>query len=285
MNKRFNLLVCLVLLMSCASGPPRKSPEIKRAELFFSYGTQKLVRGDYKGALSDLQKAHKLDAENLDITNNLAMAYYLRGDHNSGMNLVRKIIKNKPDYMDARVNYASMLFNLNKYKSAIKQYKKVLENLTYDKQYRTHYNLGLAYLRLRKLSLAEDHFKAAIKENTNYCPAFFEYGRLLEDKRQWEQALETLSEGTKGECYKEPAPFYQIALIHHKMGEKEKAWKKYEDIITRFPGSEYAKQARNKMGLFKDQVSGSSAAVQKKYSGKRFNKKIDQNSSPEVPQF
>ncbi len=245
-NIHFRSLCLLILgtqiLTSCAS----KSAKLKQkqADLYFGAGTQSLMDQQYTDALKNLLEANKLNPNNSEILNNLAMAYYFKGERDLAVTHLKRALEIDDDNSDAKINLASIYFKDKDYNAAEKIYKEVLRDLTYDKQARTFYNLGMLEIVRQNPVAAENHFKKSIKEDDNYCPSYHQLGLIQYNRRQFNSALGNFKEATMGSCYETPGPHYYQALTLIELKRYDDARMKLDEIDTRFKKSSFAAKAR-----------------------------------------
>lgn len=239
------LLIVLVFLTACSS---RNEKSLKQSGLYFAAGTQSLMNKQYTEALRNLVEADKLDPENSDILTNLAMAYYFKGEKELAIQHLNKALKINKDNSDAKTNLASIYYKDGRFDDAEKIYKQVLRDLTYDKQARTFYNLGLLELDAHKdLVAAENYFKKSINEDDNYCPAYYQLGMVQYQRRQFNSALKNFKEATLGSCVTSPAPHYHQALSLMGLKRYSEARMKLDEVESKFRKTVYAVKARQKM--------------------------------------
>lgn len=235
----------LMLVTSCAS---KKGIENKKAGIYFAAGTQSLMQKQYTDALKNLLEANKLNPNNAEILNNLGMAYYFKGEMELAVRTLKTTLKIDKNNSDAKINLASIAFKQGRVSEAERLYKSVLEDLTYDKQARTLYNLGILELEGKQNTVsAENYFKKSIKEDDNYCPAYYHLGLLQYNRRQFNSALKNFKEASMGTCYEIPAPHYYQALTLIQLKRYQDARIKLDDIDTRFKKSVFAVKAREKV--------------------------------------
>ncbi len=243
---RIMITLCiLAILVSCSSA---KKKQQEKAELYFGAGTQSLMSQEYTDALTNLLRANELDPQNPEIMNNLAMAYYFKGERDLAIKTLKKSLEVK-DTSDAKVNLASIHFENGDLATAEKIYKSVLRDLTYEKQARTLYNLGLIELKRGKTAGAENYFKKSAKEDSNYCPTSFQLGLLNYKRQYFEKALKNFREATIGTCYDEPAAHFYQGLSLNGLKRYHEAMMKFDEIDARFKSSEYAAKARKQLQL------------------------------------
>lgn len=243
--KNLLLIALAVSISACAS----KADQTKKrqSELYFGAGTQSLMSQDYTDALANLLKANQLDPENPGILTNLGMAYYFKGERDLAVTTLKKSIDINEDNSDARINLASIYFNDGDYTNSERIYKEILKDLTYEKQARTYYNLGLIEVRRQRTAEAVNYFKKSIKEETSYCPAYFQLGLLQFGNNQFQSANKNFREATMGTCYETPAAHYYQALTLTKLRRFNDARMKFDEIDAKFSKTEYAAKARSKM--------------------------------------
>lgn len=243
-RKNIIIMAMLIAVSACSSTSNKKK---QQADLYFGAGTQSLITKDYTDALMNLTKANELDPENAGILTNLGMAYYFKGERDLAIKTLNQSIKIDENNSDAKINLASIYFNDGDIAQAEKMYKLVLRDLTYEKQARTFYNLGLIELRKKNTGAAENYFNRSVKEDSNYCPSLFEIGLLQYEKRQYSQAYQNFKDATMGTCYESPAPHYHQALSLIGLRRINEARVKLDEVDARFGKSDFAVLARRKM--------------------------------------
>lgn len=235
-----------MILTSCSS--KKDDLRLKQAGLYFGAGTQSLMEKEYTEALKNLLQANSMDPNNPEILNNLGMAYYFKGEKDLAVKHLKLALKINPDSSDAKVNLASIFFKDKNYSEAERLYKLVLKDLTYDKQARTLFNLGIIEFEAKNdLIAAENYFKRSLKEDSNYCPAYFQLGLTQFKRRQFNNALKNFKEAGMGSCYETPAPHYYQALTQIELRQFDDARIKLDEIETRFKKSNFAIKAREKI--------------------------------------
>ncbi|MGE3610882.1 MAG: tetratricopeptide repeat protein [Bacteriovoracaceae bacterium] len=238
------VLASLVLLSACSS---KSNQNAKQAALYFGAGTQSLMDQQYTDALNSLLKANELDPKNSEILNNLGMAYYFKGEKELAIKHLNLSLEYNENNSDAKQNLASIYFKDGNLKNAEKLYKEVLRDLTYDKQARTLYNLGMIEIQNKNNLAAEDYFQKSIKEDENYCPSYFQIGLLKYNQRQFNKALRNFKEATQGLCTNSPIAHYYQGLSLTELRRFDDARIKFDEIESRFKKSIYAIKSRNKI--------------------------------------
>ena len=248
LKNSMGLILSAVLfgLVSCASSKPKEIN--KTAQIYFNAGTSSLMSKDYTEALTNLLKSNELEPNNTDILNNLGMAYYFKGDSDLALKALGQSLKIDPKNSDARTNMASIYYHNGKFQEAESIYKEVLKDLTYDKQARTYYNLGVLELEKKQNSTqAEKYFNLALKEAEDYCPAHYKLGSIAFSRRQFNKAYTSFREATMGTCLNSAAAHFHQALAMIELRKFSDARMKLDEVENRFKNSTYAVKARAKM--------------------------------------
>lgn len=239
------LSAILFTLTSCASKPKEMN---KRAQIYFNAGTQSLMTREYTDALTNLLRANEMEPNNAEIMNNLGMAYHFKGDEALAVKCLKRTLELDPKNSDALANIGSIHYEAGRFQEAEAIYKEVLKDLTYDKQARTYYNLGILELdKKRNPNQAEIYFKAAIKEAEEYCPAHYRLGTIYFSNREYNKAYRSFREATMGTCVDSPSAHYNQALTLIELKKFSDARIKLDDIQNRFQKTAYGVKARTKM--------------------------------------
>ena len=243
MNK-IALILSFLFLVSCSSTLSKKE---KIAELHYATGTQNLMAQEYTEALTNLLKANELYPNNPGILTNLGMAYYFKGEKDTAVKILNRSIEIDKKNSDSRINLASIYFREGDIDKSERLYKEVLKDLTYDKQARTFYNLGIIEIEKSNSVAAENYFRKAITEDQNYCPASFQLGVIKYNRKDFRKALQLFKDATFGTCYNSPSAHYYQGLALIGLGNITDARIKLDEVNHRFKKTEYASRARQKL--------------------------------------
>lgn len=264
-NFHFVLFSFLCLNWGCSNWSVKEKTNNRKAELYYTHGTENLVNKNYTDALKLLLKAHNLTPKDTRINNNLGMAYYFKGKREKAIEYIKTSIKLSPTNSDARNNLGSIYLNLGRYPEARAQYEKVREDLIYKHQYRIYYNLAIISHREGNIKKSINYLQKSLDDRKDYCPAFYKLGEINLSQNNLAKAMKFFKHASKGTCYNYPAPIYQQAQVWLKMNEMAKARKKFLEVQEKYPKTVFAKMATNKL---------------KSMANNKI-EKIDINSSPE----
>jgi type IV pilus assembly protein PilF len=256
----------IILLSACSHNrTPEKNPDQKKADIYYMYGTDSLLKQKYTEALDHLLKAYNLEPNNHLVLNNLGMAYYFKKDTAKALKYINRSLELNPQNSDARNNLASIYFHKSKFNEAKEQYQKILTHLTYKHQYRVHYNLGLISLKQNKWQNAESEFKLSVAEKDDYCPANYQLGKIKNRLNDSKRARDYFLKAMSGTCIKYPAPQFELANISLRKGRYKKARAQYLEIIERFPDTTYMVRAQSKLVQLKELINNVDLSKRGKY--------------------
>jgi Tfp pilus assembly protein PilF len=238
------LIFTLLIVSNCSSNKTvHKSPEDKKAELFYEHGTEKLIKKEYTQALSFFLKAVALKPKNTKIRNNLAMTYWFKNKADLAVSHLKEAIQLDESNSDARNNLASIYYQQKKYDLSLLEYRKVAANLTYSRQYRTYYNMALIFLKKGEIELVVEHLDKSLKERSDYCPAHYQRGKLLYKNRKFNLALEEFHQSSLGTCVVNAGPLFWKAKTLASQKRFFKAKQMFKETIKKFPRTGYAKKS------------------------------------------
>lgn len=247
-NHSLSVLILVFTIFSCslADRNRNKSTEEKKADIYYSHGTSKLISKEYTQALRYLLKARALRPKDSKILNNLGMTYFFKKNYKRSRIHLERAILLDPKNSDARNNLASLYFKLGKLNKAKNEYEAVLKDLIYSHQYRVLYNLALIDLRKGIKNAARDKLELSISNKKDYCPAKYLLGQIHFSQKAYRKALESYQDASKGVCYGEAAPHFMQGLTFEKLGLLKSARDKYQFIIEKHPQSKYAKLSKKR---------------------------------------
>lgn len=243
--KTFFMILTLTLVMtSCSSNNKKVSAKEKRAKIYYAQGTRNLVDKEYTKALKNLIESNTYVSDSTKTHTNLGMAYYFKKNKTLAINHLKHAIELDSKNTDARLNLATIYMEDNQLELAENHYQAILKDLVYEKQFRTYYNLGVLELRRGKIVKAQSYFKSSIDINENYCPSFFQLGKISYKKANYKRALKMYREATMGTCYENPEPHYLQALSLIKLKRYSDAKIKLEEMTEKFALTKYEAMAQ-----------------------------------------
>ena len=170
------------MLVGAASGcSSSQDEEVRKLQARNSYDNAVRNLSDNRLALgmAALKDAIQLDPDNAQFHNTLGLVYLNLGrpiDGQAEIQMAIDLDKNNPDFQH---NLGISLAQQSRFEDAIAAYKKALSFPTYTTPEVAYYNMGEAYIRLRKPQEAEESFRAAIQLEPVMIAAHYGLGLAL----------------------------------------------------------------------------------------------------------
>ena len=254
----FRNLICFLVFMissalfltSCASSHGKEE-----ALLHLEMGSAFLQSGRYPDALRELLLAEKADPTNPIVQNNLGLTYFIRERSDVAQKHLRKAVELKPEYTEARNNLARVLIELGQYDKAISELKTVMKDLTYGDISKSLTNLGLAYFKKGQYQDAKKRLSEALKANRENCLAYNLFGRSQLELGELNQAASSLDSAVvlcQPQEFDEP--HYFAGLAYNKLGNREKAIARLEEVVRLYPAGKYNRKAQEMLNSINKQV-------------------------------
>jgi tetratricopeptide (TPR) repeat protein len=144
----------------------------------------------YEEALKD--PANEYD---VDLNNNLTVAYRLAKKYDRAEATARKVLSRTKDNADAYKNLALIYFDQGNFRLA--EFISANARKLDDKDPGVYNNLGLIYLKLDDRRLALGQFQKAVALNKDFAPSLFNIGAMALSYRDYESAEKVLSHATE----------------------------------------------------------------------------------------
>ncbi|MCC6278176.1 MAG: tetratricopeptide repeat protein [Oligoflexia bacterium] len=243
--RKLLLLAILFSAFGCSSAGVKK----EKAQLHLRIGTQNLMKGFYPQALKELIEAEKHDPEDPVIQNNLGLAYFVRKEFDRAQIHISKAVQLNPNYTDARNNLGRVFIEMAKYDSAIQELLLVGKDLTYPQPEKAMVNLGIAYMKKGEQVQAQEAFRKALESNGSFCPAHNYFGQSLFKAQKFAEASQAFESALQNCGNKYDEAHYFSGLTYYKLGQKEKAVARLEEVVKNYPTSEYATKAKSMLKI------------------------------------
>jgi Tfp pilus assembly protein PilF len=244
MKKLSIILIILMVTISCASNKNAKTSDERKANLYYTQGTQNLLDAQYTNALKNLLEAYKYRPNDTKILNNLGMAYYYKKSVGNAKRFLNEALELDPKNSDARMNLANIHMEQADYTSAETQYKKILQDLLFPKQFQTYHNLAKLEQKRRNTLATKKYLAQSIEANENYCPAYFDLGTIQMEEGQFAKAEQNFKEASMGLCYKKPEPRFLRAKALVQMNQYFEATQILEEMTETFAMTKWEQIAR-----------------------------------------
>jgi tetratricopeptide (TPR) repeat protein len=163
-------------------------------------------QGQYDQALEHYRRALNLE-DNNGVRMNIALTYYLKGERETADRLFQEVVALDNSYLELFDFLASVG----------------------DAQ--EAYDVGVAYLRQKRLDLALAQFEQAIQADPQFADALNAKGVVLTHQGQYDQAL-SMFEKASGLDPGQLGFRLNISLVHYLRGDRQKADALYQQLIA-----------------------------------------------------
>jgi Flp pilus assembly protein TadD/2-polyprenyl-3-methyl-5-hydroxy-6-metoxy-1,4-benzoquinol methylase len=158
-------------------------------EVLNIFGSNNLALQNFKRAITNFNKAIKLNPNIPTIYYNLGLAFHHIGNMDDAIVNYKKAIEIKPDYDEALNNMGMSLEEKGDVEGAIDKYNKVLA--TNPNHAGAYYNLGNVFCSKDNLILAIQNYNKAISIKPDYAEAYYNMGIALQKQGKIKEAIES----------------------------------------------------------------------------------------------
>ncbi len=200
-------------------------------------GVTLLEKGQIDEAITQFQKAMKIQSDGSEVHNDLGIALIRNGRMDDGMAQFRKALEIEPNNIKTHINLGNALVAQGKFNEAIEWYQKAIE--INPAAAGAHYNLGIALGEKGQMDEAMTHYQKAIQLNPDYAEAHYNLGvvfglrgRLAESAGQYRKAIELKPDNADAHG--------NLANVLAAQGRLEEAIPEYRRTLELMPNSAQA---------------------------------------------
>jgi len=216
-----------IILSGCAQD---KALMKRRAQAKRDLGKSHLADGNYTAGLNELREAVRVDPENPEIHNDLALIYREMRMYTQAITHFDKAIELRPDYSEAYNNLGTVYLILADWNRAINCFKTALTNSLYATPHFAYNNLGLAYYEKGQLKLAVEAYLNAVQANPSFSRAYHNLGIAYEALGEWDRALEAYNESIRY-APDDPRSYLRLGKLYLRLNKLPLAVENLEETI------------------------------------------------------
>ena len=229
----------IIFLVACSSQTQKKSNE-DTAVIFLQLGERYLELNKLELARENLQHALKLDEQNAQIYNALALLNEKLHKLNDAMaNYQKAFVLNSHD-LRIKNNYGRFLCEQDNTQQGMVLLEQAANDGLNERSWLAMTNLGLCYLQMGNSLEAERYFLQSLQINTDYSPALLEMQKIRYEKGNMADAKAFLVRYQR--VSQETAQSLFIAIkIENATGNNTLAEQYKQSLLSQFPLSQEAK--------------------------------------------
>ncbi len=195
MRFRRNFFCCLFILFSAAALLPLLSgcgadrvAQKKKAATLADLGNAMAAEGNTRGGLQKLLEAARLDPDNGEIYQQIALVFRSLGDYPLSLKYFRKALELKPQFPEATNNMGTVYLLMGDWNKAIACFREAAEDIKYQTPQYAYNNMGLAYFKMGDTQKAIENYETALRLSRSYAVVYLNLARLYEKKGDLKQA-------------------------------------------------------------------------------------------------
>ncbi len=245
MGKLGWVALLVLALTSCTAENPlgrSASPE-EQARVDLQLGVRYLEMGMLTDAREKLLQAEALDPNNAEAQDALAVLSEKLGQRKEADYHYRRAIELNPEGYSSQNNYGRFLCESGHFDEGFELLQQALQQPLNNRKWFAQTNIGLCYLRQGQLELAEQAFRQALQYHPAYAPALLQMQKISYQKGNYMSARAFLQRYL-GVASHTPDTLWVAWQTERALGNQEQAEKLRNQLLTRFPASKQAKQAR-----------------------------------------
>ncbi|MEN9897242.1 MAG: hypothetical protein RLZZ66_891 [Pseudomonadota bacterium] len=229
----------ILFLVACSSQTQQKNNE-STAVIFLQLGERYLQLNKLELARENLQHALKLDEQNAQIYNALALLDEKLHKLNEAMANYQKAFALNSTDLRIKNNYGRFLCEQNDTEQGMALLVKAANDGLNERSWLAMTNLGLCYLQIGNRLEAERYFLQALQVNTDYSPALLEMQKIAYTKGNMTDAKAFLVHYQR--VSQQTAPSLLMAIkIEHATGNNTLVEHYKQLLLSQFPLSQEAK--------------------------------------------
>ena len=230
MKQTFYVIVMLWMAVLTTSCVTVKEPDAfernkdleKSLKTYVTLGIRYLQQGDMENASRTLNKAYEINSDDPQVNNALALFYTVEDEPAQVVQHYEAALKEDPNFSTARNNYAAFLFEQGDYSKALEQLKVVTKDYRYPRRFQSFENMGLCYIKLEDIPLAEKAFKRALQLNPRQPKSLIEMAEISFNKQEYRATTFYMSQLDKLKVGPSPRKLWLEIQLSRVLGNKNK---------------------------------------------------------------
>ena len=239
------IALIVMLLTSCTAENPlgHSASSDEQARVNLQLGVRYLEMGMLADAREKLLQAEDQDPNNAEVQDALAVLSEKLGQRKEADYHYQRAIALNPESYRSQNNYGRFLCEAGHFEKGFELLQQALEQPLNNRKWFAQTNIGLCYLRQGQLELAEQAFRQALQYRPDYAPALQQMQKINYQKGNYMSAQAFLQRYLAVADHT-PDTLWIAWQTERALGNRERAEKFRNQLLTRFPASKQAQQAR-----------------------------------------
>lgn len=239
------MIICLLTILSCASGPDRVLLR-QQGEASRNLAEAYMADGNFTSALRELLKAKPIIPDDPFLHYDLGIVYMAKKRHELAIESFKKAIALNPDYIPARNNLGTVYLAQEHWDAAIEVFKELSGNLLYGTPHLPLFNLGWAYYNKKEYRLAEKYYLEALKIEPKFVIAMKSLAKTYIKMGKIPEAIDRL-EAAVTMAPKFPELYFDLGEAYELAGDRNKAVSAYRKVVSINPESDIGGRAADRL--------------------------------------
>jgi type IV pilus biogenesis/stability protein PilW len=245
---RKSIIIFFIILFAfgyigCAGTQKKEVSDKKKAEALQNLGASYVREGKLREGLRNLHQAVKLDPDNGELHNQIALVYMNLAEYDASLRHFKKALALKPRYPEVQNNLGNLYLLLRKWDLAIARYQKAVADVLYRTPHFAYTNMGLAYYNKGEYEKAIEVYQHSLELEPTYSTTYFNLAYAYEATQKWEQAIGAYQKAIQ-HLPNDPAAYYRLGKLYLKLDRKEEASKAFEEFLEIAPKGPYEEEVK-----------------------------------------
>ncbi|WP_245395232.1 type IV pilus biogenesis/stability protein PilW [methane-oxidizing endosymbiont of Gigantopelta aegis] len=242
---KLSVFFLALMLSACMAENPlgREASTDEQAQVQLQLGVRYLEMGMLTEAREKLLNAERYDSQNAEVQDALAVLSERLGQREDADHHYRRAIELNPQSYSSKNNYGRFLCEAGRFDEGFKLLQEALDNPLNNRKWYAQTNIGLCYLKQGQTDLAEQAFRHALQYQPDYAPALQQMQKISYQNRRYMSARAFLQRYLVVAEHT-PETLWVGWQTERALGNQTMAEKYRNQLLTRFPASKQAQQAR-----------------------------------------
>jgi type IV pilus assembly protein PilF len=245
MFKSAKIMLMLLLLSACTADKPlgHRASSDEQAMVELQLGVRYLEMGMLVDARDKLLNAERLAPNNAEVQDALAVLSEKLGQRKDADYHYQRAIALNPESYSSQNNYGRFLCESGHFEEGFELLQQALQQPLNNRKWFAQTNIGLCYLRNGQRDLAEQAFRLALQYQPGYAPALQQMQKISYQKGNYMSAR-AFFQRYLAVAQPTPETLWVAWQTERALGNQNQAENFRNQLLTRFPASKQARQAR-----------------------------------------